>query len=132
MKTYKAFANKPNLNHSNQFHMFVGRWQPLHSGHKWLFQQSLNDGFNILICIRDVKQDENNPFSAENIKKNIETEYKEKIKLGIVKVMIIPDINAICYGRGVGYNIIEYTPPDDIGLISATKIREEIKKNNSC
>jgi hypothetical protein len=43
-------------------------------------------------------------------------------------VIIIPDIESINYGRGVGYDIIEYVPPQDIHDISATKIREQLKK----
>jgi len=43
--------------------------------------------------------------------------------------MIIPDIESINYGRGVGYNIIEHVPPKNIGEISATKIRESLKKD---
>ena len=42
--------------------------------------------------------------------------------------MIIPDIESINYGRGVGYDVIEHKPPSKIGKISATKIREEILK----
>ena len=38
--------------------------------------------------------------------------------------MIIPDIESVNYGRGVGYEIIEHKPPQDIKEISATKIRE--------
>jgi hypothetical protein len=33
------------------------------------------------------------------------------------------------YGSGVGYEINEFTPPKDIGTITATKIREEMKKD---
>ena len=44
-----------------------------------------------------------------------------------VEVMIIPDIESVNYGRGVGYEINEFTPPDGIAFISATKIRESIK-----
>jgi predicted nucleotidyltransferase len=47
-----------------------------------------------------------------------------------VKVMIIPDIESVNYGRGVGYEINEFTPPDNIGFISATKIRESIKNGD--
>ena len=39
---------------------------------------------------------------------------------------IIPDIESINYGRGVGYDVIEHSPPPKIGRISATKIREKI------
>jgi predicted nucleotidyltransferase len=44
-----------------------------------------------------------------------------------VVVMVIPDIESVNYGRGVGYEVNEFTPPDNIGFISATKIRESIK-----
>jgi hypothetical protein len=42
--------------------------------------------------------------------------------------MIIPDIESVNFGRGVGYDIIEHIPPQEVGEISATKIREELKK----
>ena len=45
-----------------------------------------------------------------------------------VKVIIIPDIESINYGRGVGYEIIEHEPPQDIGEISATEIRKKMFK----
>jgi cytidyltransferase-like protein len=107
--------------------MFVGRWQPLHKGHQWLFQQALNDNKNVLICIRDVEPDEKNPFKPEEVKKDIENFYSGYLDSGRVKVIIIPDIESINYGRGVGYDIIEHIPPTDIHDISATKIREEMK-----
>jgi predicted nucleotidyltransferase len=44
--------------------------------------------------------------------------------------MSIPDIESVNYGRGVGYEINEFTPPDNIGFISATKIRNAIKNND--
>jgi hypothetical protein len=46
----------------------------------------------------------------------------------MIKVMIIPDICSIEFGRGVGYDIIERIPPQEIHDISATKIREQMKK----
>ena len=112
-----------------QFAMFVGRWQPLHKGHQELFKQAMDEGKNVLICIRDVQPDEKNPFLSTEIKSNIEEHYSNEISLGKVKVMVIPDICSIEFGRGVGYDIIERTPPQEIGEISATKIREEMKQN---
>jgi hypothetical protein len=53
-------------------------------------------------------------------------EYKEEIEQKRVKVMIIPDICSVDFGRGVGYDIIEHIPPPEISEISATKIREEM------
>ena len=111
-----------------QFAMFVGRWQPLHEGHQSLFQEAMNEGKNVLICIRDIEPDEKNPFSPEDVRKNILDHYSEEVIQGKVKIMVIPDICSIEFGRGVGYDIIERIPPIEIGEISATKIREEMRK----
>lgn len=112
----------------NQYAMFIGRWQPLHLGHKNLFQQALDEGKNLLICIREGEVNEKNPFTTEQVKEMIELEYALLVSCGIVKVIIIPDICSIEFGRGVGYDIIEHVPPTVIGDISATKIREELKR----
>jgi hypothetical protein len=80
---------------------------------------------NVLICIRDISPDEKNPFSAEQVKNNIENYYSGMNDK--VKVIIIPDICSIEFGRGVGYDIIEHIPPTEISEISATKIREELR-----
>ena len=112
-----------------QFAMFVGRWQPLHKGHQELFKQAMNEGKNVLICIRDIYPDEKNPFTAEEVKDNIMNHYAQECIDGKVRVMVIPDICSVEFGRGVGYDIIERTPPQYIGEISATKIREELRKS---
>ena len=108
-----------------QFAMFVGRWQPLHLGHQELFKRAMDEGKNVLICIRDIQPDEKNPFTAEQVRENISNFYSEEER---VKVMVIPDICSIEFGRGVGYDIIEHIPPQEIHDISATKIREQMKK----
>ena len=108
-----------------QFAMFVGRWQPLHLGHQELFKRAMDEGKNVLICIRDIQPDDKNPFTAEQVRENISNFYSEEER---VKVMVIPDICSIEFGRGVGYDIIEHIPPQEIHDISATKIREQMKK----
>jgi cytidyltransferase-like protein len=108
-----------------QFAMFVGRWQPLHLGHQELFKRAMDEGKNVLICIRDIQPDDKNPFTAEQVRENITNFYSEEER---VKVMVIPDICSIEFGRGVGYDIIEHIPPQEIHDISATKIREKMKK----
>ena len=72
MKNYIAKADKKTSTTDRQYSMFVGRWQPLHEGHQWLFNQSLEEGKNVLICIRDVKPDEKNPFTPQEVKNNID------------------------------------------------------------
>lgn len=110
-----------------QFAMFIGRWQPLHDGHKALFKQAMDEGKNVLICIRDIEPDEKNPFTADEVKENIMEHYIFEMMDGKVKVMVIPDICSVEFGRGVGYDIIEHIPPQAIYDISATKIREQLK-----
>ena len=115
-------------NPGKQFSMFIGRWQPWHDGHRWLIDQRLEQGKNVLICIRDIQPDEKNPFTAEEVKNNITEFYSQECESGMIKVMIIPDICSIEFGRGVGYDIIEHIPPTEIADISATKIREQMKQ----
>ena len=111
-----------------KYSMFIGRWQPWHDGHRWLIDQRLKEGRNVLICIREVSEDNQNPYNPLDVKKNIEKELEDLINNNTVKVIIIPDIESVNYGRGVGYDIIEHIPPDDIGNISATKIRKQLFK----
>jgi cytidyltransferase-like protein len=110
-----------------QYSMVVGRFQPFHDGHKWLVNQCINEGKNVLICIRDVKPDEKNPYTAQEVERNIKNELWRYLTSEKVKVMIIPDIESVNFGRGVGYDIIEHIPPQEISEISATKIREQNK-----
>ena len=112
----------------NQYAMFIGRWQPLHERHQALFQEALNEGKNLLICIREGEVNERNPFTPEEVKKNIENTYALLVSSGIMKVMVIPDIESVNFGRGVGYDIVEYVPPTEISDVSATKIREQMRK----
>lgn len=113
---------------NKQYSMFIGRWQPWHEGHRWLIDQRLNEGKNILICIRDIKPDEKNPFTAQEVEANIKRELWTLLSDETVKVLIVPDIESVNFGRGVGYDIIEHIPPQEIHDISATNIREQMKQ----
>lgn len=108
-----------------RFSMFIGRWQPLHKGHQELFNQVLEQGGNVLIGIRDMQPDENNPYTANEVLDNLYNVYKDLISQGRIKVMKLPDIESVNFGRAVGYDIIEWIPPSEIADISATKIRND-------
>ena len=113
-----------------KYSLFIGRWQPLHKGHRWLINERLKEGKKVWLAIRDVEPDKNNPWTAKEIEKMIhEGELKDLIADGRVITSIIPDIESVNYGRGVGYQIIEHVPPEEIGEISATKIREKLFKD---
>ena len=130
MAQFKAQADKESSSTEKKYSMFVGRWQPLHKGHLWLINERLKEGYNVWLAIRDVKPDDKNPWTSQEIEKMVhEGELKELIQDGRVITSIIPDIESINYGRGVGYDIIEHVPPTEIGEISATSIREQMRKD---
>ena len=130
MAQYKAQAAFKSSSTEIKYSMFVGRWQPLHSGHLWLINERLKEGKNVWLAIRDVEPDEKNPWTAEQIQEMVhEGELRELILDGSVITSIIPDIESINYGRGVGYDVIEHIPPTEIGEISATSIRNQMKKD---
>ena len=117
-------GGQPTSNPDKKYAIFIGRYQPYHYGHIELIQQKLNEGIPALIMVRDIAPDEKNPFTTEQTVEMIEKYHAAKGD--DVKVIIITDIESVNYGRGVGYEINEFTPPDNIGFISATKIRESI------
>lgn len=125
----KNHGGQPTSNESKKYAIFVGRYQPYHFGHIELIQQKLNEGIPALIMIRDIEPDEKNPFTTEQTVLMIEKYHKSKGD--DVKVMIIPDIESVNFGRGVGYEINEFIPPKDIGGISATGIRNSIKNGDN-
>ena len=130
MAHYKAQAAFKSSSTETKYSMFIGRWQPLHQGHLWLINERLKEGKNVWLAIRDVTPDEKNQWSAQEIEKMVhEGELKELIADGRVITSIIPDIESVNYGRGVGYDIIEHIPPTEIGEISATSIRNQMRKD---
>lgn len=112
-----------------KYSLFIGRWQPWHDGHQWLIDQRLKEGKNVCIAIRDVETNENQPWSAQEIAHNLKARFFNEIIEKKIKVIIIPDIESVNYGRGVGYEIIEHVPPTEVKEISATKIREQMRKD---
>lgn len=108
--------------------MFIGRWQPWHAGHRWLIDQRLKDGKKVLLAIRDVEPDEKNPWTPQEVLSNLTNELLDLIEEGKLKIIIIPDIESVNIGRGVGYDVIEHMPPEEIRDISATGIRNKMKE----
>jgi cytidyltransferase-like protein len=121
-------GGEPTKNSDKKYAIFVGRYQPYHYGHIELIQQKLNAGIPALVMVRDIAPDEKNPFTTEQTVEMIEKYHNAKGD--DVKVMIIPDIESVNYGRGVGYEINEFTPTGEIAFISATKIRDSIKNGD--
>lgn len=108
---------------SKKYAMYVGRWQNFHAGHKWLINQQLEKGKNVWVAIRDVQVDENNPKTAQEVFQMLTQEPFFSENFDKILLSIIPDIESINYGRGVGYDVIYHEPPSDIAKISGTEIR---------
>lgn len=122
-------GGKPTNNESKKRAIFIGRYQPYHYGHIHLVQQKLDEGVGALIMVRDIEPDASNPFTTEQTVSMIKKYHTSKGD--DVEVMIIPDIESVNFGRGVGYEINEFTPPEDIAFVSATKIRNSIKTGDN-
>lgn len=122
----------------------LGRWQPWHNGHTALFKKALLETGQVCIQIRDVGgivgQDAgagrtaaqtDNPFDLETVKNNIIEALNNE---GFVYntdyiIMLVPNIVDISYGRGVGYTFTQHDLGEEIHNISATKIREQLRKD---
>lgn len=102
--------------------LLIGRYQPFHKGHKTLVAEAIKRTGQCCIALRDVGGiDDSNPYDFEQVKANIHAacvEFGNKIK-----VIEIPNIMDVFYGRGVGYNIEMLELDKEIQKISATKIR---------
>ena len=125
----KNHGGNPTTNDSKKYAIFVGRFQPYHQGHISLIMQKINAGIPALIMVRDIAPDAKNPFTTEQTIEMIEKYHAAKGH--DVQVIIIPDMESVNFGRGVGYEINEFTPPENIGWISATGIRNSIKEGNN-
>ena len=81
----------------------------------------------VCIQIRDVQGVDDNPFDFETVKKNIKERLNPKYK-NRFKIILVPNITNISYGRGVGYKIEEVVLSEKIQQISATKIRKSMRE----
>lgn len=70
----------------------------------------------VLIAVRPTDE----YLNTREVVTRLETMFKEED----VVVFVLPtDIESVNYGRGVGYEIIEWVPPDDVAKVSGTQIR---------
>lgn len=103
--------------------LFVGRWQPFHKGHQTLIETVLKKGKPVVIAIRDTEISHKNPFTVYERWTAIQKALKKYGEL--VKIIVIPDIDEICYGRDVGYDIRKIELDSKTEGISGTKTREK-------
>jgi hypothetical protein len=117
---------RPVFNSKATTAQMLGRYQPWHAGHRALFEEALKRAGQVCIMVRSTGgNDSSNPLSEQQvvnlIKKDLDFEYQ-----GMYKVLVVPNITNIYYGRDVGYSIEQIHLPEDIQNISATKIRQSM------
>ncbi len=114
----------------------LGRWQPWHKGHTELFKKAHKQTGQVLIMVKDVqgvcagKGKNDNPFNFFEVKKNILNNlsangFKEDKDF---QIMLVPNIVDVTYGRDVGYTFTQHDLGKQIHDISATKIRNRMRK----
>ena len=114
-------------NNKNLTGFMLGRFQPFHIGHKKLFQKALQKVEQIIICVKDVHRIGDNPFSFKEVKNKIDKELY--LQYGNrYKIILLPNITNIFYGRKVGYKIKRIDLPLTVQKISATNIRNRMRK----
>ncbi len=98
---------------------FIGRYQPLHKGHRALIQVALDEGKRVVVALMDTDVDAANPHSVEERKQMFAEAFGDR-----VEVIVIPPVGEVCYGRNVGYRIRRIHLPAEVEAITATAIRE--------
>ena len=100
--------------------LLLGRWQPLHGGHRALIDHELDAGNEVIIGIRDTALGPENPHTVLERAAMVRAVYGSD-----VEVCAVPDFDEIVYGRTVGYTFREVGLPVSIQAISGTETRKQ-------
>lgn len=103
----------------------LGRYQPWHEGHRALFDVAIQKTGQVCIMVRSCPQSSSNPFTTEQVIERIDADLSPQY-YGAYRIISVPNITNITYGRDVGYAIEKETLSADIEQISATQIRAHL------
>ena len=103
---------------SDRYAFFIGRFQPLHKGHRRLIQVAIDEGKPVLVGLMDTEISAANPYTVQERMDMFREAFGDR-----VQTMCIPPIGEVCYGRNVGYRIRRIHLPAEIEAISATGSR---------
>ena len=113
-------------NNRTETGQMLGRYQPFHEGHKNIFFEILKKKSQVYVMVKDVYNIGDNPFRFKDIKKKFLAELKPfKSRF---KILSVPNISNIYYGRTVGYKFTKINLEKKLTIISATKIRKNLRK----
>ena len=106
-----------------KYSLFIGRFQPLHDGHKALLRSVLAEGRNVCIGLRATGIDADNPYSIEDRQEMFWDAFPDEMTERRMVLVVLPDIEEVCYGRKVGWGIREIRLDEATEAISGTAIR---------
>lgn len=101
----------------------MGRFQPWHDGHQALFLQSLNAVGQVAIMVRQCERSARNPMTFRQVSRRIHAALAPRY-WGYYRVIAVPNITNVVYGRDVGYKLTQISLPPSLEAISATAIRK--------
>ena len=102
--------------------LIVGRFQPFHDGHKALVLEGLRRVGQVCVAVRLTYGLDGNPFHYRDVRARIIAMLADHADR--IKVVHLPNITDVFYGRDVGYNIERIVLDKEIEAISGTKLRE--------
>ena len=101
-----------------KYSLVVGRFQPLHNGHKALIRRLIDEGKHVAIGLMDTERDEKNPLSVIDRMALLHKAFGDKIHIAV-----LPPIAEVCFGRTPGYKVRRIFHGPDTEVISASAIR---------
>lgn len=102
----------------------IGRWQPLHEGHRALIQSVLDEGRAVVVIIMDTPASDRNPYSVETRDRMIIEAFPKEVQAGTLTTAVIPWIDEVCFGRDCGWGVRQIHLSEELEAITATEIRE--------
>src|SRR5687768_16797505 len=75
--------------------LVLGRFQPLHTGHKALIQEALGRGATVVVAIGSstAKAGLRNPFTTAERLQMVEATFPNEVRAGTIAIVEVPDIH---------------------------------------
>ena len=113
------------------YSLVIGRFQclPPHAGHLGIINTLLKEGKNVCIALRENDGTDKNPYSFEQRHREFMKIYGREVCEGKIKIIRLPDIEEVVYGRKVGWGIREIRLDTKTEAISGTELRKKNEQN---
>lgn len=104
--------------------VFIGRFQPLHDGHRRCIEKVLAENDHCVVLVRDCERSDKNPFTYEERVAMIRAAFPDQRRVSVQR-LADPGADLTVYiGREVGYDLIQLDATTE--AISATDVRKKL------